>query len=586
MTVKVPGKRVLDKLKLSPEVAWYLLDRGYELPNCPPRWKTPEPRDVAGAVFDPARVDRVVDAFRRLRHTQGKWAGRPITLRAWQIAYLIGPTYGWVRPTADGDGRMVRIIQTQYLDIPRKNAKTTIGGGQCIYLTCADAEPGAQVFALATRKDQARLCFDPVRLLATHAPDLKGHVKPLKDKILHPRSGSFFSVMSSAGDAMHGTSPHAAFVDEVHLHKTRDLIEAVETGTGAREQPLIMYATTADSGAPFSPYAELREYAEKLARGALVDPTFYGVVFAAEKGDDPFAPETWLKANPGLAAGDSPTMESMEKAAAKARQNPIELASFLRLRLGIRTKQETKYISLEEWDRNAGMVDRAQLRRAECYGGLDLAATSDLSALCWIFPNGAPASGIEGYRALWRLWTPEANLAALRDRTAGAVDVWVRQGWLTVTDGDVMDYGHIREAINADRAWFNVQEIAYDPWNSTQLITDLVSDEAPMVEMRQGYRSMSPPLKELARLLRQGTPEAPLLEHGGNPPMRWMIDNLAVATDPSLNVKPDKKSSADKIDGVVSLIMALDRARNRKPLRRSAYDEDDDWDEDGDAIAG
>ncbi|MFE0194144.1 terminase TerL endonuclease subunit, partial [Streptomyces sp. NPDC058989] len=329
-------------------------------------------------------------------------------------------------------------------------------------------------------------------------------------------------------------------------------------------------------------YAEIREYCEKLARGALVDHTFYGVVFAAEKGDDPFSPETWLKANPGLAAGDSPTMESMEKAAAKARQNPIELASFLRLRLGIRTKQETKYISLEEWDRNAGMVNRAELRRAECYGGLDLAATSDLSALCWVFPNGPPASGIEGYRALWRLWTPEANLWRLRDRTAGAVDVWVREGWLTVTPGDVMDYGHIREAINADREHFNVQEIAYDPWNSTQLITDLVADEAPMVEMRQGYRSMSPPLKELARLLRQGTPEAPLMVHGGNPPMRWQIDNLAVATDPSLNVKPDKKTSADKIDGVVALIMALDRARNRKPLRRSAYDDDDDWDDESD----
>lgn len=577
MAVKVPGKRVLDKLKLSPEVAHYLLSRGYELPTCPPQHKTPEPREVPGAYFDPRRVDRVVDAFARLRHTKGKWAGRPIALRPWQIAYLIGPTYGWVRPTADG--RTARIIQTQYLDIPRKNAKTTVGGGQCVYLTCADGEEGAEVYALATRKDQARLCFDPVRLLATKAPDLKGHVKPLRDKIQHPRSGSFFSVMSSAGDAMHGTSPHAAFVDELHLHKTRDLIEAVETGTGAREQPLIMYATTADSGAPFSPYAEIREYCEKLARGALVDPTFYGVVFAADKQDDPFAAETWLKANPGLAAGDSPTMESMEKAAAKARQNPIELASFLRLRLGIRTKQESKYISLAEWDRNAGMVDREALRRRECYGGLDLAATSDLSAFCLVFPEGKPGDGTEGYQALWRLWTPEANLTRLRDRTAGAADVWVRQGWLTVTDGDVMDYGHIREAINADRDDFNVVEVAYDPWNSTQLITDLVGDDAPMVEMRQGYRSMSPPLKELARLLRQGTPEVPLLRHGGNPAMRWMIDNLTVATDPSLNVKPDKKTSADKIDGVVALVMALDRARNRAPVRKSAYEDDDEDDQ-------
>ncbi|NJQ04280.1 terminase large subunit [Streptomyces lonarensis] len=564
----MPGKRELARLKLSPEVAWYLLDRGYELPDCPPRWKTPEPREVAGAYFDPARVDRVIDAFGRLRHTQGKWAGRPITLRAWQVAHLIGPTYGWVRPTADG--RTARIIQTQYLDIPRKNAKTTIGGGQCIYLTCADGEQGAQVFALATRKDQARLCFDPVRLLALHAPDLKGHVKPLKDKILHPRSGSSFSVMSSAGDAMHGTSPHAAFVDEVHLHKTRDLIEAVETGTGAREQPLIMYATTADAGSPFSPYAEIREYTEKLCRGVLVDPTFYGVVFAAEREDDPFDPATWLKANPGLAAGDSPTMESMEKAAAKARQNPVELASFLRLRLGVRTRQETKYISLEEWDRNAGMgVDPKTLKGRACFGGLDLAATSDLSALCLLFPEEEG-----GYQALWRLWTPEANMQRLRDRTAGAADVWVRDGWLTVTDGDVMDYGHIRAAVQADMDYFDLREIAYDPWNATQLVTDLLADGVPLAEMRQGYRSMSPPLKELARLVRQGSPKRPMVRHGGNPAMRWQVDNLAVATDPSDNVKPDKRHSADKIDGVVALIMALDRAVHGAPAEApSAYED-------------
>lgn len=566
MAMKLPGKRELDRLKLSPEIAWYLLDRGYELPTCPPKWKTPEPRDVPGAYFDPVRVDRVVDVFRRLRHTQGKWAGRPIELRPWQIAYLIGPTYGWVRRNADG--RVARIIRTQYLDIPRKNSKTTIGGGQCIYLTAADGEHGAQVYALATRKDQARLCFDPVRQLATQAPDLKGHVKALRDRITHSRSGSFFSVMSSAGEAMHGTSPHAAFVDELHLHRSRDLIEAVETGTGARDQPLVMYATTADAGAPFTVYAEKREYCEKLARGALVDPSFYGVVFAAEEGSDPFAPETWLAANPGLAAGDSPTMESMEDAAAKARMNPVALASFLRLHLGLRTRQQTKYIPLEVWDRNAGMVDRVKLKGCETYGGLDLAATSDLSALAWVFPDEA-----SGYDVLWRFWTPEANLVRLSERTAGAAEVWVREGWLTVTPGEVMDYDYIRNDIATDREFFDVRAIAFDPWNSTQLVTDLLADDAPMVEMRQGYRSMSPPLKELSRLLRQGTERKPLFRHGGNPVMRWMVDNLAVATDASENVKPDKKNAADKIDGVPAAVMGLDRAWNREVSGPSAYED-------------
>jgi phage terminase large subunit-like protein len=216
------------------------------------------------------------------------------------------------------------------------------------------------------------------------------------------------------------------------------------------------------------------------------------------------------------------------------------------------------------------MVDRQKLLGREAYGGLDLAATSDLSAFALVFPD---AEG--GYDALWRIWTPEANMPKLNERTANAAEEWVRQGWLSVTPGEVMDYDFIRSAINKDREDFDVRDIAYDPWNSTQLVNDLLDDNAPMTTMRQGFVSMSPPLKELSRLLMQGTVKKPLLRHGGNPVMRWMVDNLAVATDASDNVKPDKKHSGDKIDGVPALVMALDRARNRTPVRRSAYEDDD-----------
>jgi len=562
--MQLPPKEEVERLKLSPEIAWYLTSRGYSLPECPPKIKTPEPRDAGGAYFDPERVDRVVDVFRRLRHTQGKWSGRPIELRAWQIAYLIGPTYGWVRKNADGI--VVRIIRAQYLDIPRKNAKTTIGGGQCIYLTCADGEPGAQVFALASRKDQARFCFDPVRQLATQAPDLKGHVKPLRDRIIHQRTGSYFAVMSSAGDAMHGASPHAAFVDEVHVHKTRDLMDAVESGTGARAQPLIMYATTADEGTPHTPYTLLRQYCEQIAAGTVRDESFYGVVFGVEESDDPFVEETWLRANPGCAAGDSPTLEFLQAEATKAQQSPAHLARFQRLHLGIRTKQSSRFFTLAEWDRSAGMVRPDQLVGATAYGGLDLGSTSDLTSLCWVFPR-AP-----GHDVLWRFWVPEARIQDLDRRTAGSASVWVRQGWLHTTDGNVTDYEAVKAQILRDLGEFQVLELAYDPWNATDLVNRLVAEGAPMVQVRQGYGSLSAPLKEVKRLLAESTTAQPMLRHGGNPVARWMVDNLAVAMDAAGNVKPDKANASEKIDGVSALVTAMARAMHHQPPRRSAYE--------------
>lgn len=567
--MKLPSEKTLSQLKVSPEVAWYLLSRGYELPNCPPKFKTPEPRAAPGAYFDPDKVDRVVDVFSRLRHTQGKWAGRPLTLRSWQVAYLIAPTYGWVRKDADGVPR--RIIRTQLLDIPRKNAKTTVGGGQAIYLTTADGEPGAQVFALASRKDQARFCFDPVRQLAAQAPDLREHVKALRDRITHPRTGSYFAVMSSAGDAIHGASPHGAFVDEVHVHRTRDLIDAVQTGTGARSQPLVMFATTADSGARGTIYAELRERLEQLARGALEDESFYGVVFGAEDGDDPFAEETWLKANPGLAAGDSPTMEFMRAEAVTAKQSPANLARFLRLHLGLRTKQESKYLQLEDWDRNASMVEERRLANREAYGGLDLSATSDLTSLCWLFPDDERG----GFDALWRVWTPEARMDDLDRRTAGLASVWVREGLLRTTPGNVVDYDFIKAQIERDMDAFDVRSLGYDPWNASQLTNDLMELGAPMVKVRQGFATMSPPTKELQRLLLGGTAERPLLRHGGNACVRWQVDNFAVAMDPAGNVKPAKDKAGDKIDAVASLITALSEAMTREAPQSSAYDDGD-----------
>jgi phage terminase large subunit-like protein len=552
-------------LLISDEVAWYLDQRGIPMPDCPPKIKTPEPtgKDVR---FDPARVDKVLNVFQLLRHTQGKWAGRPLYPDPWQTAYILAPIFGWVR--RNDDGEWTRVIRRAYVDIPRKNGKTTTAGGIAVYLTAADGEAGAQVYAVAGGKDQARYCFDPVKSLAEKSPALAPHVRALQSRIVHKHSDSYFAVVSKVADLLHGANIHGAIIDELHVHKTAELVETVETGTGSRTQPLILTITTADDGRQATIYARRRHYIEQVARGAISDPTIYGVVWAADDDDDPFVESTWRKANPGF--GISPSREYLEASANEAKNSPADLAKFQRLHLGLRTKQETRFLRLDAWDRNASMVDERKLSGRVCYGGLDLAATTDLCALAWVFPD---AQG--GHDLLWRMWAPAGAMDQLSQRTAGLADVWQRRGLITVTPGDVTDYDYIRSQINLDRERFAVGEIAYDPWNSSQLVTDLMADGLSMVKMRQGFGSLSAPTKEFQRLMLEGTEATPRLRHGGNPCVRWQVDNFAVEMDSAGNVKPSKQNSGDKIDAIVAAIMALDRAIHYTPPRRSAYDDGD-----------
>jgi phage terminase large subunit-like protein len=562
---------LLERLTLSPEVAWYLTERGIPLPDCPPLIKTPEPRDVPGARFDAAAVDKVLRSFSLLRHTQGQWAGQPLRPDPWQVAWIIAPVFGWVRWDDDAD-QYVRIITDLYVDVPRKNGKSTLSGGIAIYLTCADGEPGAQVVAAATTKRQAGFVFAPIKALAEKAPALKGHVKALQGRIVHPRSGSYFEVISSAADAQHGANLHGGVIDELHAHKTPDLVEVIETGTGSRRQPLIVIITTADAGKPETIYARKRKRIEQLARGVLVDPSVYGVVWGVPKDADPFVEETWRAANPGF--GISPTRSYLARKATEAQQSPADLAKFLRLHLGIRTRQTTEFLTLSSWRANAALVDQDKVRGREAYGGLDLASVSDLNALVWLLPDDADGT----VDLLFRFWTPEDNIKALDKRTANAASRWVGEGWLKTTPGNVTDYSAIGDAIRADLDLLDVKSLGFDRWNSTSLTNDLEGERAPVVGVGQGYKSMSPALKAVKRALLQGERAVarggrPTFRHDGNPCMTWMLDNLSVSMDASGNVKPDKANSADKIDGVSAMCTAMSELLVRPPKRRSAYED-------------
>jgi phage terminase large subunit-like protein len=546
---EIPPKAELARLKISAEVAYYLVSRGIPFPDCPPLHKTPEAGEVSRrARFDPERVDRVLASFHHLRHTKGKWAGRPLDPDPWQVAYVIAPTFGWVH--RNDSGAWVRVVQELYVDVSRKNGKSTLLGGLGIYLTCADGEPGAEVITAATTKDQAGFVFGPVKTLAEKSPALKPHVRATAHTILHTASGSTFKVISNVADAQHGANLHGAVVDELHVHKSAEMVETLETGTGSRDQPLICFITTADAGKPNTIYDRKRSLVERLASRVITNPVTYGVIWAADYedqfGDRPFQEETWRKANPGF--GVSPTREYLAKAATAAQNSPAELSSFLRLHLGIRTKQRTRYIPLEAWDATAGMVDETELEGLACRGGLDLSSVEDLTGLCWDFRT--PDS--DQHRVIWRFWLPEDRLGHLNRRTAGNAEVWVRNGWLTLTPGNVIDNDAIVSRVLKDADRFDVESLGYDRWGANDVVRRLGDEGLTCVPIGQGYASMSAPMKELLRLVLRGN-----YVHGGNPVARWCVDNLAVLMDADGNVKPDRENSGDKIDGVAAALDAL-----------------------------
>ena len=554
---------------VSPEVAWYLESRGFDLSGAPsPRFRTPEPRKVKGAQFDPARVDRVLAALGALRHTKGKWAGRPLKMEPVQVAHIIAPVFGWVAP--DSEGVLRRIIRDAYVEMPRKGAKTTTVSGLAMYLAFADGEAGAEVILGAASRDQAGQAFKPLAALAKGSQTLRdAGVKATKTEITQDASGSVCKTVSSRGDLAHGANVHGGLVDELHVHKNGDLLEAIESGTGARAEPLVFIITTADDGSTTSVYAQRRELIERLAKGTLKAPSMYGVVFAADEADDPFAEATWAKANPLYPVTPSP--EFMRAAADKAKANPVALASFLRLHLGIRARLDKRFIDLTKWDRSRGIVDEQRLKGAAAFGGLDLSSVSDLTALAWLLPDEGG-----GYDALWRLWLPEEALPALDAATSRNASAWVKEGWIRLTPGDVVDYDFIKAQVVKDLGAFDVQAIGYDRWNSSQLVIDLEEKEgAPMVKVGQGVASLSAPLKEIDRLVRAGTNAKPLLRNGGNPVARWMADNLRVYMDASGNIKPDKAKSMDKIDGMSALTTAMAVAMTAEPVTTSAYDDHD-----------
>ena len=498
--------------------------------------------------YDTDAAERAVSFFAEcLTHTTGEWRGKPFILSDWQAA-IVRNIFGWKR--ADG----TRKYRTVFLGLPRKMGKTTLAAGLALYALYCDNEPGAQVINAAADREQAALCFDSAKQMIQAEPELNDRSEVYRRAVTVPGTGSSYKVLSSEAYSKHGLSVSYAGMDELHAWPDRELYDVLVTSMGARRQPLTCITTTAGFDRHSLCY-ELWNYAEQVAAGIVTDDSFLPAIFAAGKDDDWKDPATWAKANPNF--GVTVQESFYEQECAKAISLPSYENTFRRLYLNQWTEQDVRWLSMDAWDKCAAPLP--DLAGLPCFAALDLSSTTDISALVLAFP-------IDGtVHLLPFFWVPADNLRKRSDRDRVPYDSWKKNGFIETTPGAVIDYEFIRAKINELAEKYHIKEIAIDRWNATQLSTQLSADGFEMIGFGQGFASMASPTKELERRVLQGT-----INNGENPVLRWMASNVTIEQDAAGNIKPSKKKSTERIDGIVATIMALGRVMLTDDLTESS----------------
>lgn len=506
-----------------------------------------------GLVWRPEKAEHVFGFFRALRLADGEHAGAPFELGGWQ-KFIVGCLFGWYG--VDG----YRRFRTSYTEIGKGNGKTPLAAGLGLYMMIGEGAHGAECYSAAVGRDQAGIMFRDAVRFRQASPALVNATVEHAANISFPALGSFFRPISSEGRGLDGKRVFFAGVDELHEHASSVVLDKMRAGTKGWPDALIFMITNSGYDRHSVCYQQ-HEYSLKVLEGVIQNDAHFAYVCALDDDDLLPDPKTglerwmvdercWLKVNPNLGVSIQPRY--LRELVAEAREMPSKRNIVARLNFCVWTEQATRWLPMEKWDACAEPVVPADLIGRECFGGLDLATVNDLAALAWVFP---PVAAGERWKVLVRFWIPDENIAQRVKKARVPYDVWVRQGLVEATPGNVIDYDVIRARILQDCEQFRVREIAIDRWNATQISTQLQEEGLTVSLFGQGFASMSAPSKELERLV---TGEE--LAHGGNAVLRWNASNCAAAQDPAGNIKPDKAKSSEKIDGIVATIMALGRA--------------------------
>lgn len=526
-----------------------------------------------GLRFDQAAARHVIDFFGFLRHSKGEWAGQVVTLEPWQ-QFALASAFGWQRYHEEY-GEWFRRFRQTYLEVARKNGKSTIAAGVALYLLDADREPGAEVYTAATKREQARIAWSEAKRMVQSSPFLRRRIKGVRDNLHIVGTASKLEPLGRDTDSMDGLNVHGAIVDELHAHKNREIWDLLDTATGSRRQSLLFGITTAGVD-KLSLCWNLHEYTEKILEQTSEDDSFFGIIYTLdqekkdadgkviEAGDDWEDEACWVKANPNL--GASKKLDDLRRKALQAQEMPTAQNSFLQRELNFWTQATVRWVNAPRWLACGQAVSEDGLRGRTCFGGLDLSSTIDVTAFVLVFP---PQSQADPYQVVCRFWVPEETMRERTKRDRVLYETWVRQGYMMTTPGNVIDHEFILAEIDELAQRYDIQEIAFDRWGAAQIQTKLqeMGGEDFLVQFGQGYASMNAPTKELERLIGGGG-----IAHGGQPVLTWMAGNVVASKDAAGNIKPDKARSTEKIDGVVALIMALDRATRHQPEPQSVYE--------------
>jgi phage terminase large subunit-like protein len=525
----------------------------------------------------PPRYERICQIFEQiLVHTKGRFSRSPFLLADWQRDEIIRPLFGQVRWDPDL-GRWVRQYRIAWIELARKNGKSELLAGIALVLLCADDEEGAEIYGAAKDRDQARKVFDVAERMVQLSDLLRKRlvVKSHEKRIIDPKTGSYYQVVAADAGGNLGHNPHGVIFDEVLTQPSADLWNAFRTSMGTREQPLMVAATTPGND-PESFAAHEHNYCLRVAEKPDLDPSRFVFMRNMPAGADPFDEKNWAWPNPAL--DDFLSRQALRDEATEAKNEPSKENAFRQFRCSQWVQQVTRWMPLHLWDASSGeiaadpdwLIDRLEGRK--CYGGLDLSAKLDLTAWTLVFPNEDGSCS-----ALWRYWVPETMVSTLDEYTGGQMSVWVRDGWIATSDGDTIDYDQVYDAIAADHGRFAIANIGYDVWNGEAVMHEVRQRTGlETLPVNQTYDGLSVGMNEVMRLVKLGH-----LHHGGNPVTRWNMDSTE-AKSPSDNpdlirpVKPNRARSGKRIDGTVTLVMAVAgwleaQADTNKPRRVVAF---------------
>lgn len=531
-------------------------------------WVGAPPPEVQ-AKFDARRADRAVDFMEKaLVHPRGPDAGRPFRLAPWEqevVRALFG-TVVW----DDQFETWVRLYRLLWLELARGNGKTALMSALALTLLCADDEEAAEVYGGAKDRDQAAHVYLTAARMVQKGPLARMGVKVWESRrrIVYPSTGSFYQVIASDASGSLGQNPHGVFLDEVIAQPNRDLWDTLKGGFGKRTQPLMVAGTTAGND-PRSFAAEEHQFSLRVAEDPSLDPTRLVVIRNTPADADPFDERNWLDANPGL--GTPPhfrdgylSVGTLREEAREAKENPSRENAFRQYRLNQWVQQRTRFVPLHVWDAQGGERIRDEdLAGRECYGGLDLGAVSDMTALVLVFPEDDDNDEVI-VRA--RFWVPQQQVL---DDPSSEVARFARSGEVEVTEGNVTDYRVVREALVADADQFVIRSVALDyAFQGIQLAQELMDEGVAVTRFRSGFRAFAEPMVQFERRVMESK-----LHHGGNPVLRWQVDNLAVIRNALGLMAPAKDKSGGKIDGVVATIMAVGEMTAEAARGRSAYED-------------